>query len=397
MAVVQNRSYCFFDTEIGPCGLLWNESFIERVQLPEKSAAEAKRRLIDKAKPCREMDLDQCPIWVKDSAERLQRFLLGTQADLSAIPIDLGQSPPFFQKVFQATRAIPSGQTRTYGELARQVGSPNAARAVGQAMGRNPWPLVIPCHRVMAAGGKMGGYSAFGGIQTKQQILAIEIASMMDWKSDFQSSAASAIEQLKKQDEQLATLIERVGPCLLRPKYGSSVFAALTEAIVYQQLHGKAAATIFGRFRALFASEEFPHPSAVLETSDDLLRGVGLSRSKILSIKDLARRIVAGDIPIMADLAKMSDQDIIKILSKVRGIGPWTAQMLLIFDLGRVDVLPDSDFGVRKGFALTFHKRNMPTPEALLKYSIRWKPYRSLAAWYLWQAVDLEKARNKGE
>jgi 3-methyladenine DNA glycosylase/8-oxoguanine DNA glycosylase len=133
----------------------------------------------------------------------------------------------------------------------------------------------------------------------------------------------------------------------------------------------------------------------VLNTAEEKLRGVGLSRSKMLSLLDLADRIQRGQLPDMAALARMSDQEVIESLTQVRGIGPWTAEMLLIFDLGRLDILPVTDYGVRKGFALTFRKRELPTAETLLRHGERWKPFRSLASWYLWRAVDLNNLRSE--
>ncbi len=384
------RHYCYFNTAIGPCGFLWNENALERLQLPEKSLAESRRRLTQEAKPCEELDLAAAPHWIQEAARLIQTHLMQGQVDLSSIPIETSRMTAFFRQVYDAARKIPPGRTSTYGALAKAVGSPGAARAVGQAMGRNPLPLIIPCHRVMAAGGKAGGFSAFGGLITKQHLLAIESAGSLDWQNDFAGAAAHAVQHLKKQDPQLGTLIDKVGTCRLQPKHGTSVFAALAEAIVYQQLHAKAAATIFGRFRALYAGSDFPSPADVLKTSQETLRSVGLSRSKMLSLLDLADHMQRGALPEMAELARMSDQEVVDVLTQVRGIGPWTAEMLLIFDLGRLDILPVTDYGVRKGFALTFRKRDLPSAETLLRHGERWKPFRSLASWYLWRAVDLK-------
>ncbi|WP_141735333.1 methylated-DNA--[protein]-cysteine S-methyltransferase [Oligoflexus tunisiensis] len=389
------RHYCYFTTAIGPCGLLWNETAIERVQLPEKNLTESRRILTQKIKPCQEVELAQAPVWVQDAAQRLQTLLLKGQVDLSPIPIDVSAAPPFFRQVYEVARKIPPGQTSTYGALAQAVGSPGAARAVGQAMGRNPLPLIIPCHRVLAAGGKPGGFTAFGGLVTKQQLLAIESAGALDWQRDFAGAAVQAVSYLKRQDEVLGALIDQVGACRLQPKLGSSVFAALAEAIVYQQLHGKAAATIFARFRSLYPEGPFPSPAEVLRTPEDQLRGAGLSRSKMLSLLDLADRLQRGLIPDMSELARMSDQEIIEVLTQVRGIGPWTVEMLLIFDLGRLDILPVTDYGVRKGFALTWRKRELPSPETLMRHGERWRPFRSLASWYLWRALDLKTSTNE--
>jgi methylated-DNA-[protein]-cysteine S-methyltransferase len=376
------RHYCYFTTTIGACGLLWNESAIERLQLPEKTLAASKKRLTYQ-KPCTEIELTAAPPWVQEAAEKIQILLAQGKADLTSIPIDVSRMPPFFQKVYAVARNIPPGQTTSYGALAQQLGSPGGARAVGQAMGRNPLPLIIPCHRVLAAGGKAGGFSAFGGLVTKQHLLAIESQASLD--------PAQAVDYLKAKDPILGQLIDRVGTCRLVPKRGPSVFAALAEAIVYQQLHGKAAATIFARFRGLYPAGAFPTPAEVLRTPEEQLRAVGLSRSKMLSLLDLADHIQRGALPDLAELAQMSDDAVIEALTQVRGIGPWTAEMLLIFDLGRLDILPVTDYGVRKGFALTFRKRDLPSAETLMRHGERWKPFRSLASWYLWRAVDLEK------
>jgi 3-methyladenine DNA glycosylase/8-oxoguanine DNA glycosylase len=168
---------------------------------------------------------------------------------------------------------------------------------------------------------------------------------------------------------------------------------ALAEAIVYQQLNGRAAATIFARVRALFPrAHEGPTAEQILRTSDQKLRGAGLSRSKLLSLRDLARRAMDGQIPTLAEVHRMEDEAIIERLTEVRGIGRWTVEMLLIFRLGRPDVLPVDDYGVRKGFALAYRKRKLPAPRALMKHGERWRPYRSVASWYLWRALELEKS-----
>ena len=171
-----------------------------------------------------------------------------------------------------------------------------------------------------------------------------------------------------------------------------TVFESLTSAIVYQQLHGKAAATILGRVKTVCHPRgEFPTPAQLLAASDEALRGAGLSRSKLLALKDLAQRVTDGLVPTRAKAETMSDAALIEALTEVRGIGPWTAQMLLIFTLGRPDVLPVDDFGVRKGFAVVYGKKKMPTPKELALYGEQWRPFRSIAAWYLWRALELER------
>src|SRR4051812_15609204 len=170
-------------------------------------------------------------------------------------------------------------------------------------------------------------------------------------------------------------------------------FDALAESIAYQQLSGKAAATIWGRVRALFPGK-YLDPQAVVNTPDQKLRAAGLSGSKVAALKDLAAKTIDGTVPTGRAVMKMTDDEIIERLIAVRGIGRWTVEMLLLFDLGRPDVWPVHDYGVRKGFAKVFGKRKLPTPKQLLKLGEKWRPYRSAAAWYFWRALDeVDKAK----
>lgn len=184
-------------------------------------------------------------------------------------------------------------------------------------------------------------------------------------------------------------LIGRAGPFSLRPVRTQSLFAALAESIVYQQLSGNAAATILGRVVALYHPKRFPGPSDVLDTPSERLRGAGLSTAKTAALKDLAARTLDGTVPSTALARTMEDEALIERLTTVRGVGRWTVEMLLMFRLGRPDVLPLGDLGVRKGFARTFRTRGLPTPQAMQRRAERWRPYRSVASWYLWRALEL--------
>ncbi|HYR55942.1 MAG TPA: DNA-3-methyladenine glycosylase, partial [Myxococcaceae bacterium] len=201
----------------------------------------------------------------------------------------------------------------------------------------------------------------------------------------------AAIEHLRSSDAQLARLIESVGPFRLQLDKTPSLFLALAEAIVYQQLTGRAATTIFSRLRALFPQPHLgPTPRQILRVSEERLRSAGLSRAKLLSLRDLARKTADGELPDLAEVHRMEDEAIIERLTKVRGIGRWTVEMLLIFRLGRPDVLPVDDYGIRKGFAIAFKKRELPTRKDLEKRGMRWRPYRTVASWYLWRATDVK-------
>jgi DNA-3-methyladenine glycosylase II len=209
--------------------------------------------------------------------------------------------------------------------------------------------------------------------------------------------SALACRELGEADPRMGRLIAAAGPFTLRVKSSHSPFEALLEAIIYQQLHGAAAGTILRRLLNLFG-DLHPAPEHLLAMPDDQLRSAGVSRGKTLALRDLAAKTLDGTVPTLARIRRMSDEEIIEHLTQVRGIGPWTVEMLLIFRLGRPDILPVSDYGVRKGFALTYRRipRNrpfsndlLPKPEEMLRRAEKWRPWRSVASWYLWRACDL--------
>ncbi len=198
-----------------------------------------------------------------------------------------------------------------------------------------------------------------------------------------------AHQHLAATDPRLAALIARSLRYNVKPAQSLRPFDALAESIAYQQLSGKAAATIFGRVRALYPRQKYLDPKKILATPNDSFRAAGLSRSKIAALKDLAAKTIDGTVPSARAIAQMSDEEIIVRLTEVRGIGRWTVEMLLLFDLGRLDVWPVDDYGVRKGFAKIFGRRKLPTPKQLMKFGEKWRPYRSMAAWYFWRALDV--------
>ena len=197
-----------------------------------------------------------------------------------------------------------------------------------------------------------------------------------------------ADKHLAASDPRFAALIARSRPYDPKPGVLVRPFDALAESIAYQQLSGKAAATIWGRVRAIYAKRKWLDPKQVVATPDEQLRACGLSRAKTIALKDLATKALEGIVPSAAKLATMADEEVIDRLTAVRGIGRWTVEMLLLFELGRPDVWPVTDLGVQKGYAKTFGKRKLPTPKQLQKIGERWRPYRSAAAWYFWRACD---------
>ncbi len=189
-------------------------------------------------------------------------------------------------------------------------------------------------------------------------------------------------------DPRFAALIRRVGPPRLKIDKGRDLYEALVRAIAHQQLHGKAAETILGRFAALYPDQPFPTPTQVLATSDEALRGCGFSGSKVAAIRDVCAKAVDGVIPSRRSAARLTDEALIERLVSIRGVGRWTVEMLLIFTLGRPDVLPIDDFGVREGYRVLYGLDAQPKPRALAEIGLAWAPYRSLATWYLYRAVE---------
>jgi len=194
-----------------------------------------------------------------------------------------------------------------------------------------------------------------------------------------------AVNHLKKCDPVLRAIIQRVGPC--RIEYGPAEFHSLAEAIVYQQLNGKAAVTIFNRFAAL-AGEPLT-PEGILKLTAEQLRSVGLSKQKSAYLKDLAAKTAAGQLD-FARLPELSDDEVIKHLTQVKGIGVWTAHMFLMFSLRRPNVLPTGDYGVQMAVKKHYKKRKLPKPKDMEKIARAWEPYRSLACWYMWRSLDIK-------
>ena len=393
-AVSGALGHCLFDTVLGRAGVAWSERGITVVQLPEASDERTVERLHTVA--AARTPAAEAPAPVAAAIAQLRRHFEHGAEDLSGIALDLRGSPPFYQKVYEQARRVGPGRTVTYGELARALGSPGLSRAVGTAMAKNPCVVVVPCHRVLGSSGSPGGFSAHGGLRTKARLLAAEGAALPDGLralvvriGDPGFAALEATAALTTRDPVLGALIAKVGAFGLARSEASSTYESLARAVVYQQLTGKAAATIFGRVAALGGGDACPPPATLLALAPEALRGAGLSAAKVAALRDLAAKTLAGEVPSLAEMAHMDDEDIIARLCAVRGIGRWSAEMLLMFTLGRPDVLPLGDYGVRNGVRLAYGLRELPSPEAVARRGARWRPWRTVASWYLWRAVDL--------
>jgi len=204
---------------------------------------------------------------------------------------------------------------------------------------------------------------------------------------------AAAHKHLAACDPVMRRLIREHGKCTLKPKAHRPPFQSLVMAVAHQQLNGTAANTILTRFKKMFPNRRFPRPVDLADVTDDQIRACGFSFAKIKSLRDITKKTLAGAVPASRQIARLPDDEIIARLTEVRGVGRWTVEMLLIFQLGRTDVLPADDFGVRTGFRHAYRKRELPTVKELLAFGERWRPHRTTAAWYLWCAADAAKKK----
>ncbi len=199
---------------------------------------------------------------------------------------------------------------------------------------------------------------------------------------------AAALRHLSVRDEQLKRLIAETAPFQIEIEDAQSPYEVLLESVAYQSISGKAAATIFGRIKALGENGRPPVPEKMVRIPTAKLRKAGLSGAKAAAMKDLAKKAMAGIVPTHEEALKLSDEELVERLVSVRGIGAWTVEMFLIFRLGRPDVLPIHDLGVKKGWSVAYGKKHMPAPRELLKFGERWRPYRTVASWYMWRAFE---------
>ncbi len=390
--------YAFFSTAWGKAAIAWKGDAITALLLPEKRPADLKSSCQKAFSQC--ILADSLPERIAGTVLQLQKYFAGEEYDFKRVKIDLTGLPPFRQQLYRELQKIESGCTVSYKALAELCGKPGGARAIGGAVGANPVPLLIPCHRVINSDGGLGGFSAGGGLDLKAKMLrreGINVSAAKPYRlcppallKDI--DIAAAIDHLSTADVELGRFIKTAPQFNLKCDNLASPFQALLEAIVYQQLTGKAAATIFGRLLRLFSAENTVSPLDIIRASDEEFRSAGLSGPKIAGIRDLAEFAAAGRLPDLKTLQRMPDMEIITSLCRIRGIGRWTVEMLLIFKLGRADVMAADDYGLRKGLAvLRGTPQSLPSAKELARQAQCWQPFRSIAAWYLWRAAEAAK------
>ena len=375
--------FTFFDTSVGRCAIAWTDEGVLGLSLPNGTDARTRERLESVAPGSVRAQPSQV---IGAAIAELAAHLDGHVRDLSAIAIDWRPVAPVTRRIYEAARQVAVGSTVHATEIAARTGA--TARTVTRSLARNPYDVLVPAHRVLTADERIG---SAGNVVAKLRMLAMEVAHVRGG-GQLGFDPALAVTHLRANDPVLARMIDRVGAYTVRLKSTSSLFVALAESIVYQQLAGRAAATIWARVRALFPRGHVgPTPEQILRASDASLLGAGLSRNKLLAIRDLARRATEGSIPDIVEAQTMDDEALVAKLTEVRGIGRWTVEMLLMFRLGRPDLLPVDDLGIQKGFARTYGTRTLPTKAQMLARGVKWRPYRSVASWYLWRVADLPK------
>jgi len=332
--------------------------------------------------------------WMAAAADAVRDHLEGRPPCYDGLPLHLPRDG-FASQVLAALRRVPWGHTVTYGDLAAAAGRPGAARAAGRVMAGNPMPLVLPCHRVLPAGGRsLGGFSAAGGSGTKFLLLALEgadppaPASREAPRLMHGVAAEAAHRWLARRDPRLGRAMETAGVWHPTPRFPGNPLASLVQAVVYQQLAGAAAAAIFRRLQSLFGcrDRDFPAAEDLSGIPAGALASAGLSRSKIEAIQGLAASCGPGG-PLTPSFLEDGPWDEVQAaLQDLRGVGPWTAEMFGIFHRGEPDLLPLGDLGVRRAAARLTRGGGELTSGDLAAVGRRWSPFRTVATWHLWRS-----------
>ena len=374
--------FSFFDSLIGQCALVWDKEGILRNVLPLDSPSLTKSAVLAKFPEAIPTELNK---EMKRVVSKIQLAISGEEADLDFVQVNASNWSSFNKKVYGCAKNIPIGSTTTYGLLAKSMGHPKAFRAVGTALGKNPVPIIVPCHRILGGDGGLRGFSAANGVVTKQMLLRLEGCKGFPYFLDYDPLESSKF--LAHADPKLAKLIKLIGPPCISPPRKAQIFESLAKAIISQQLSVKAAQSIYRRVIEGFGLNNGKLDiDRIFRARSQKLRACGLSQNKVQYLKELSRQVRDKCLPSVEELRSMSDIEVVDSLTKIRGIGKWTAEMILIFQLGRSDVLAVDDLALRKGHAVLLGKRNHESRrDELLTYASRWKPYRSAACWYLWR------------
>jgi 3-methyladenine DNA glycosylase/8-oxoguanine DNA glycosylase/O6-methylguanine-DNA--protein-cysteine methyltransferase len=378
-------AFALFETPLGASAVLWSEAGLTRLAFGRSEAALRERfRTEGVAEAGR-------PPFVRAAMALVRQHLSGRPQDLGSIPLDLTRRPPDFHKLALALRATRAGATVEAEALAARLALAGGSARLRRLLARNPLPILLPAHRVLGTEGLLGAWG--GGEALHERLLSLETVAHPPLHGTDGLPAGlrteEALAHLRTRDPLLGELIARVGAFQLRLRRGQTPYEALARAIVGQQITGRAADAILLRLATQFGTLGVPPPARIRKASDAQLRAAGLSGGKARAFRDLAAHALAGGVPSWAVLRRWPDERILATLTEIHGIGRWTVEMVLLFRLGRPDVLPLGDYGVRKGYARTFTRGRLPSARELQRRGWRWRPFRSVASWYLWRALEL--------
>lgn len=351
------KSKWHYDFPIGPIWIAEENGVITYITFDDD------RRTTD-------FDSKETPL-IKKAAKQLTEYFNGQRKEFD-LPLAFNGTP-FQESVWQALQDIPYGKTRSYKEIAVQIGNPKAARAVGMANNRNPISIVIPCHRVVGHKGDLVGYG--GGINIKKYLLDLEKSNS---NAQYFSYGEKEITHLTSRDPILGQAIEKIGP--IKRVVIPDMFMALVKSIIGQQISTKAQITIWNRMQEKFAPIT---PENIGTLSIEELQTIGISMRKASYIKEIAHSVINGNLN-FSELESMSDEEVCTYLTKIKGVGVWTAEMLMIFSMQRPNILSWSDLAIHRGLRMLYGHKEI-TPKLFAKYKSIYSPYASVASLYLWK------------
>jgi methylated-DNA-[protein]-cysteine S-methyltransferase len=379
-------AFTLLETALGPLGLEWRDTGFTRLTF-SKSADKLRaeytgRGVSESRKP---------PHFVREATRRLQAHLQGEAQDFPDIPLELASASASFRDVVAALRSTRAGETVDADAFAASVALEGGSARLKRLLARNPLPILVPGHRILGADGLLGVWG--GGEAMHERLLRLESMGHRPLHGRDGAPTAARVEEalahLRARDAKLGALIDRVGPYQLELRQSHSPYEALARSIVGQQISGRAAQAILGHLASEFGTAGVPPPEAIRVAKDAKLRAAGLSAGKARAFRDLAAHALAGRVPSWSVLRRWPDERILSTLTEIHGIGQWTVEMVLMFRLGRPDVLPLGDLGIRKGYGRAFSRGRMPSLRELQRRGWRWRPFRSVASWYLWRALEL--------
>jgi methylated-DNA-[protein]-cysteine S-methyltransferase len=378
-------AFALLETRFGPSAVAWSEVGLTRLAFG-RSESVLRERLTGAG-----LAEARRPPFVREAIALLRRHLSGRLQDLQGIPLDLDRTPADFRALAVALRETRAGSTLEADALAARLALPGGQARLRRLLSRNPLPVFLPAHRVLGTGGLLGAWG--GGEVLHERLLTLETTAHPALHGLDGTPASLRVEEalshLRKRDPVLGELIGRVGDVQLTLRRGQTPYEALARAIVGQQITGRAADAILLRLAAQFRTPGVPPPERIRKASDAQLRAAGLSGGKARAFRDLTAHAMGGGVPSWAVLQRWPDERILDTLTQIHGIGRWTVEMVLLFRLGRPDVLPLGDYGVRKGYARMFTRGRLPSARELQRRGWRWRPFRSVASWYLWRALEL--------